>query len=120
LKEHERLYATHELELAAIVHTLKKWRHYLMERRFELRTNHNGLKYLFDQPILNARKRRWLDSYVSMTLILSASKENRTKWLMHSVGECMNCMLWPLACIIPTLKEDFLRLQNMICSTWSW
>jgi hypothetical protein len=37
LKEHERNYATHDLELAAIVHALKKWRHYLMGRRFELR-----------------------------------------------------------------------------------
>jgi hypothetical protein len=55
LKEHERNYATHDLELAAIVHVLKKWRHYLMGRRFELRTYHNGLKYLFDQPTLNAR-----------------------------------------------------------------
>jgi hypothetical protein len=27
LKEHERNYATHDLELAAIVHALKKWRH---------------------------------------------------------------------------------------------
>jgi hypothetical protein len=30
LKEHERHYATHDLELAAIVHALKMWRHYLM------------------------------------------------------------------------------------------
>jgi hypothetical protein len=61
LKEHERLYATHDLELAAIVHALKKWRHYLMGKRFELRTDHNGLKYLFDQPTLNARQSRWLE-----------------------------------------------------------
>jgi hypothetical protein len=61
LKEHERNYATHDLELAAIVHTLRKWRHYLMGRRFELRTYHNGLKYLFDQPTLNAKKTRWLE-----------------------------------------------------------
>jgi hypothetical protein len=61
LKEHERNYATHDLELAAIVHALKKWRHYLMGRRFELRTYHNGLKYLFDQPTLNARQSRWLE-----------------------------------------------------------
>jgi hypothetical protein len=47
LKEHERLYATHDLELAAIVHTLKKWRNYLMGKRFELRIDHNGMKYLF-------------------------------------------------------------------------
>jgi hypothetical protein len=61
LKEHERHYATHDLELAAIVHALRKWRHYLMGKRFELRTNHNGLKYLFDQPTLNARQSRWLE-----------------------------------------------------------
>jgi hypothetical protein len=48
LKDHERNYATHDLELAAIVHALRKWRHYLMGKRFELRTDHNGLKYLFD------------------------------------------------------------------------
>jgi hypothetical protein len=61
LKEHERNYATHDLELASIVHALKKWKHYLMGRRFELRTDHNGLKYLFDQPTLNARQSRWLE-----------------------------------------------------------
>ena len=48
LKENEKNYATHDLVLVAIVHALKKWRHYLMGRRFELRIDHNGLKYLFD------------------------------------------------------------------------
>ena len=61
LKEHEMNYATHDLELAAIVHALKMWRNYLMGRRFELRTDHYGLKYLLDQPTLNARKARWLE-----------------------------------------------------------
>ena len=61
LKEHEKNYATHDLELATIVHALNIWRHYLMGRRFELRTDHCGLKYLFDQPTLNARKARWLE-----------------------------------------------------------
>jgi hypothetical protein len=61
LKEHERHYATHDLELEAIVHALRKWRHYLMGKRFELRINHNGLKYLFDQPTLNSRQSRWLE-----------------------------------------------------------
>jgi hypothetical protein len=61
LKKHGRNYATHDLELAAIMNALRKWRHYLMGKRFELRTYHNGLKYLFDQPNLNARQRRWLE-----------------------------------------------------------
>jgi hypothetical protein len=61
LKEHEKNYATHDLELAAVVHALRKWRHYLMGKKFELRTDHNSLKYLFDQPTLNARQIRWLE-----------------------------------------------------------
>jgi hypothetical protein len=32
LKEHDRNYATHDMELFAIVHTLRMWRHYLMGR----------------------------------------------------------------------------------------
>ena len=32
-----------------------------MGRNFELRIDHFGLKYLFDQPTLNARKARWLE-----------------------------------------------------------
>ena len=61
LKEHEKKYDTHDLELPAIVHALKMWRHYLMGRRFELRIDHCGLKYLFDQPTLNAREARWME-----------------------------------------------------------
>jgi hypothetical protein len=32
-----------------------------MGKIFELRIDHNGLKYLFGQPSLNARKCRWLE-----------------------------------------------------------
>jgi hypothetical protein len=37
------------------------WRHYLMGKKFELRTDHVSLKYLFENPTLNARKTRWLE-----------------------------------------------------------
>jgi hypothetical protein len=60
LKEHEINYATEDLELTTIVHALRMWRHYLMGIKFELRTNHSGLKYLFGQPRINARQTRWL------------------------------------------------------------
>jgi hypothetical protein len=51
LKEHEGDYATDDLELASIVHALKMWRHYLMGKRFELSTNHSGLKYLLNNQL---------------------------------------------------------------------
>jgi hypothetical protein len=60
LNEHEVNYVTHDLELAAIVHALKMWRHYLLGRKSVLMTDHYGLRYLFDQPKLNARQARWM------------------------------------------------------------
>ena len=32
-----------------------------MGKRFELRIDHNGMKYLFDQQTINARQSRWLE-----------------------------------------------------------
>jgi hypothetical protein len=61
LKEHERNYTTHDLQLAVIIHALKMWRHCLMGRKFEVRIDHSGLKHLFGKPTLNSRKTRWLE-----------------------------------------------------------
>eukprot|EP00253_Pinus_taeda_P020615 PITA_20615 len=59
LRTHEENYATHDLEMAAIVYALKIWRHYLLGRKFDLRTDHCGLQHIFTQDHLNARQRRW-------------------------------------------------------------
>jgi hypothetical protein len=47
LRKHEVHYPTHDLELAAVVHALKIWRHDLMGKRCELYTDHKSLKYIF-------------------------------------------------------------------------
>ena len=60
LKIHEKNYATYDLELAAIIHALKMWRHHLIGRKFTLMTDNKGLKYLLYYPNLNARQERWL------------------------------------------------------------
>nr|AAV31273.1 putative polyprotein [Oryza sativa Japonica Group]AAV31377.1 putative polyprotein [Oryza sativa Japonica Group] len=61
LRPHENNYPTHDLELAAVVHALKIWRHYLFGNRTEMYTDHKSLKYIFTQPDLNMRQRRWLE-----------------------------------------------------------
>jgi hypothetical protein len=60
LKIHERNYRTHDLELAAVVHALKTWRHYLYGQKCDVYTNHKSLKYIFTQSELNMTQRRWL------------------------------------------------------------
>jgi hypothetical protein len=61
LKKHEENYPTHELELAAVVHALKIWRHYLIGHRCEIYSYHKSLKYIFTQTSLNLRQRRSLE-----------------------------------------------------------
>src|SRR5512141_2002235 len=60
-RPHEVNYPTHDLELAAVVHALKIWRHYLIGNRCEVYTDHKSLKYIFTQTELNMRQRRWLE-----------------------------------------------------------
>jgi ribonuclease HI len=57
LRKHEAHYPTHDLELTAVVHALKIWRHYLMGKRCELYTDQKSLKYIFTQSNLNLRQR---------------------------------------------------------------
>lgn len=46
--------------MEAIIHALKMLRHYLLRKIFVLMSDHSGLRYLFDQLDLNARKSRFL------------------------------------------------------------
>jgi hypothetical protein len=74
LRKHEVNYPTYDLELAAIIRALKIWRHYLMEKRCELYTDHKSLKYIFTQLDLSLRQRRYLelikDYDIESTIIL--------------------------------------------------
>jgi hypothetical protein len=60
-RKHEENYPTHDLELAAVVHTLMIWRHYFIGHRCEIYSDHKSLKYIFTQNDLNLRQRRWLE-----------------------------------------------------------
>jgi hypothetical protein len=61
LRKHELNYPTRDLELAAVVHALKIWRHYMIENKCQIFTDHKSLKYIFTQKDLNLRQRRWLE-----------------------------------------------------------
>jgi hypothetical protein len=61
LRKHEENYPTHDLELAAVVHALKIWRHYLIGHCCEIYSDHKSLKYIFTQDDLNLRQHRWLE-----------------------------------------------------------
>lgn len=59
LKDHEIRYSAYDLELTAVVHALRVWRHYLLGKRFILKTDHSSLTCYFKQADLNSRQARW-------------------------------------------------------------
>jgi hypothetical protein len=61
LRKHELNYPTQDLELAAVVHALKIWRHYIRGTKCQVYMDHKSLKYIFTQKDLNLRQRRWLE-----------------------------------------------------------
>ena len=61
LKPHEINYLTHDLELVAVVFSLKIWKCHIYEIKFKVFSDHKSLKYLFDQKELNMRQRRWTE-----------------------------------------------------------
>jgi hypothetical protein len=47
--------------MLAIMHTLAKFRQYLVGAKFVVRTDHNNLKYFLDQKDLNERQHKWVN-----------------------------------------------------------
>lgn len=61
LRKHEGNYPTHDLEMGAVIFALTTWRSYLYGAKVQVYTDHKSLKYIFTQPELNLRQRRWVE-----------------------------------------------------------
>ena len=62
-----------------MVHALRVWRHYLLGKRFILKTDHSSLTNYFKQEDLNSRQARW-NAFLSefdMEIQHVKGKENR-------------------------------------------
>jgi len=58
LNETRRRYPAYDLELYAIIQSLKYWRPYLIHREFILYTDHDSLRHIQSQKKLNSRHAR--------------------------------------------------------------
>ncbi|GJV47530.1 putative reverse transcriptase domain-containing protein [Tanacetum coccineum] len=61
LKPNKENYTTHDLELGAVVFTLKICRHYQYGIKCTVFTDHKSLRHILDQKELNMRQRHWLE-----------------------------------------------------------
>jgi hypothetical protein len=78
-----------------------------MGKMFELRTNHNGQKYLFDQPTLNARKTRWLEFLSEYDFDIKHIKGKENK-----VVDALNRRLHELHATTISMCQSYLKHKN--------
>ena len=95
LRPHEENYPTDDLELAAVVHALKTCRHYLLGNRCEIYSDLQSLNYIFTQPDLNLRQRRWIEviKYYDLGISYTPGKANVMADALSRKSYCNNLML---------------------------
>ncbi|GJW55891.1 putative reverse transcriptase domain-containing protein [Tanacetum coccineum] len=78
LKIHEMNYTTHDLELGAVVFSLKIWRHYLYGTKNVIYTDHKSLQHIFNQKELNIHQRHWIELFSDYDCVIRyhPGKEN--------------------------------------------
>jgi hypothetical protein len=135
LRKHELNYPTHDLELAAVVHALKIWRHYLIGHKSDIYTDHKNLKYIFTQSDLNLRQRWWLElikdydlevhyhpgkanvvvdalsrkSYANKVQVMPESEELCAEFKLLNLGIVTNAMGIE---VTPTLEQEIRKGQQ--------
>ena len=67
-------YPTYDKELYAIVRCLEVWRHYLVAKEFVIHSDHESLKYLGSQSVLNKRHAKWSSFLESFPYVLKYKK----------------------------------------------
>jgi hypothetical protein len=110
LKRHEENYPTHDLELAAVAHALRIWRHYLLGNPCNIYTDNKSLKYIFTQSELNMRQRRWLELIKDYKLEVHYHP-GKANVVVNALSRKAHCNCLRAQSRVDTLCEDFRKLN---------
>lgn len=72
-------YSTYDMELYAIVSTLKYWEHYLVQREFILNSDHDALKFINIQQYLSQRHAKWASFLQRFTFTIKHKADTQNK-----------------------------------------
>ncbi|XP_070009632.1 uncharacterized protein [Nicotiana sylvestris] len=109
LKLHKKNGIVHDLELAAIAHVLKIWRHYLYGVSYDIFTGHRSLQHLFKQKDLNLRQQRWLELLkdYDITIMYHSRKANVVVDALSRKAESMGSLAFIPVSIISDRGTQF-------------
>jgi hypothetical protein len=69
LNEEKVKYSTYDKEFYAIIHALKKWRHYLIPKEFVLYSDNHALQFVTQLEKLNQRHVKWVEYMKNFTFV---------------------------------------------------
>ena len=70
LNDVKQKYSSYDKDFYAIIHALKKWRHYLIPKEFVLNTDNHALQLITRQQKLNQRHVKWIEYMQTLTFVL--------------------------------------------------
>jgi hypothetical protein len=79
-----------------------------MGKRFELRVDHSGLKYLFEQPILNFRQTRWLEFLSEYDFDIKHIKGKENK-----VVDALSRRIHLMHATVVSMHQSYLKRKNL-------
>nr|GEZ66984.1 putative mitochondrial protein [Tanacetum cinerariifolium] len=74
LSAKHQLMSTYEKEFLAVVVALEKWRGYLLDRYFKIKTDYISLKYLIDQRMSTLTQLKWLPKLMGFEFVIVYKK----------------------------------------------
>jgi hypothetical protein len=110
LRPHQENYPTHDLPLAAVIHALKIWRHYLIGNHCDIYTDHKSLKYIFTQSDLNLRQRRWLELIKDYDLEVHYHP-GKANVVADALSRKSHCNHLRMEGMVPELREEIAQLN---------
>jgi hypothetical protein len=131
LRHYEEHYPTYDLELAAVEMTLRMWHHNLLGNVVHIYTDHKSLKYIFTQPDLNMRQRRWLELIKDYELEINYHPK-KANVIVDALSQKAHCNYLPVVCstgeesstlvlpdlslfnmtLMPTLRDEIKAVQK--------
>jgi hypothetical protein len=70
LNDTKKKYSTYDKEFYAVIHDLKKWRHYLMPREFILYIDNHALQFITKQEKLKQKQAKWVELMQNFTFVI--------------------------------------------------